>query len=79
MSAETAQDFVKTASAGGIFEVESSKAVQGKAQDKAINEFAQKTIDDHGAANAKLQTIAGEQNCRSQQRRTRNTRVTLRL
>ncbi|TPJ74701.1 DUF4142 domain-containing protein [Mesorhizobium sp. B2-7-1] len=61
ISAETAQDFVNKAAAGGIFEVESSKAVQGKAQDKAINEFAQKMIDDHGAANAKLQTIAGEQ------------------
>lgn len=61
MSAETAQDFVNKAAAGGIFEVESSKAVQGKVQDKAINEFAQKMIDDHGAANAKLQTIAGEQ------------------
>lgn len=61
ISAETAQDFVNKAAAGGIFEVESSKAVQGKAQNKAINEFAQKMIDDHGAANAKLQTIAGEQ------------------
>jgi putative membrane protein len=61
MSAETAQDFVNKAAAGGIFEVESSKAVQGKAQDEAVNEFAQKMIDDHGAANAKLQTIAGAQ------------------
>ena len=61
ISAEKAQDFVNKAAAGGIFEVESSKAVQGKAQDTAVNEFAQKMIYDHGAANAKLQTIAGEQ------------------
>ena len=61
LSAEKAQDFVNKAAAGGIFEVESSKIVHGKAQDKSVDDFAQKMIDDHGAANAKLQSIAGEQ------------------
>ncbi|TIT85614.1 MAG: DUF4142 domain-containing protein, partial [Mesorhizobium sp.] len=40
---------------------ESSKIAQAKAQDQAVKDFAQKMIDDHGAANAKLETIAGEQ------------------
>ncbi|TIV57414.1 MAG: DUF4142 domain-containing protein, partial [Mesorhizobium sp.] len=61
LSAEKAQDFVNKAAEGGIFEVESSKIVQGKAKDQAVNEFAQKMITDHGAANGKLQSIAGEQ------------------
>jgi putative membrane protein len=60
-SAEKAQDFVNKAAEGGIFEVESSKIVQGKAKDQAVNDFAQKMITDHGAASAKLETIAGEQ------------------
>ncbi|MGT2466425.1 DUF4142 domain-containing protein [Mesorhizobium atlanticum] len=47
-----------------MFEVESSKIVQGKAKDQAVNDFAQKMITDHGAANAKLQSIAGEQKLR---------------
>ncbi|MDX8451169.1 DUF4142 domain-containing protein [Mesorhizobium sp. VK9D] len=61
LSAEKAQDFVNKAAKGGIFEVESSKIIQGKPKDPAINDFAQKMITDHGAANAKLQSIAGEQ------------------
>ncbi|RTM07529.1 MAG: DUF4142 domain-containing protein [Hyphomicrobiales bacterium] len=61
LSAEKAQDFVNKAAEGGIFEVESSKIVQGKAKEQAVNDFAQKMITDHGAANAKLQLIAGEQ------------------
>ncbi|MBZ9823180.1 DUF4142 domain-containing protein [Mesorhizobium sp. CA4] len=60
-AADKAQDFVDKAAAGGMFEVESSKIAQGKAQDQAVKDFAQKMIDDHGSANAKLETIAGEQ------------------
>ncbi|TPI72587.1 DUF4142 domain-containing protein, partial [Mesorhizobium sp. B2-8-9] len=60
-AADKAQAFVDKAAAGGMFEVESSKIAQGKAQDQAVKDFAQKMIDDHGAANAKLETIAGEQ------------------
>src|SRR4051794_376485 len=58
-AADNAQDFVAKAAQGGLFEVESSEAIQGKAQDPRINDFAQTMIKDHGAANAKLQTIAG--------------------
>jgi len=60
LAAEKAQDFVTKAAQGGMFEVESSEAVQGKTRDSKINDFAQTMIKDHGAANAKLQTIAGE-------------------
>ncbi|RWC26392.1 MAG: DUF4142 domain-containing protein, partial [Mesorhizobium sp.] len=60
-AADSAQTFVDRAAAGGMFEVDSSKIAEGKAQDQAVKDFAQKMIDDHGAANAKLETIAGEQ------------------
>ncbi len=61
LAAETAQDFVTKAAIGGMFEVQSSKVAQGKLQDQGLKEFAQKMISEHGAANAKLESIAGEQ------------------
>ncbi|MFA6154208.1 DUF4142 domain-containing protein [Mesorhizobium sp.] len=61
LAADSAQDFVNKAAVGGMFEVDSSKIAEGKAQDQGVKDFAQKMIDDHGAANAKLETIAGEQ------------------
>ncbi|MFI0847125.1 DUF4142 domain-containing protein [Mesorhizobium sp. IMUNJ 23232] len=61
LAADTAQEFVNKAAIGGMFEVESSKVAAGKVQDQSVEDFAQKMIDDHGAANAKLATIAGEQ------------------
>ena len=60
-AADSAQDFVDKAAAGGMFEVDSSKIAEGKAQDPGVKDFAHKMIEDHGAANAKLETIAGEQ------------------
>jgi putative membrane protein len=61
LAADSAQDFVNKAANGGMFEVDSSKIAEGKVQDQSVKDFAQKMIDDHGAANAKLETIAGEQ------------------
>ena len=61
LAAETAQDFVTKAAIGGMFEVQSSKVAQDKLQDQGLKDFAQKMISDHGAANAKLESIAGEQ------------------
>ncbi|WP_136622538.1 MULTISPECIES: DUF4142 domain-containing protein [Mesorhizobium] len=58
---DNAQEFVDKAAAGGMFEVESSKLAQDKVSDQSVKDFAQKMIVDHGAANAKLQSIAGEQ------------------
>jgi len=60
-AADTAQEFINKAAAGGMFEVESSKIAQDKVSDQSVKDFAQKMIVDHGAANAKLETIAGEQ------------------
>ena len=60
-AADTAQDFVNKAAVGGMFEVESSEIAVSKAQDQAVKGFAEQMISDHGAANAKLKTIAGEQ------------------
>lgn len=61
LAAETAQDFASKAAIGGMFEVQSSKVAQDKLHDQTLKDFAQKMISDHGAANAKLESIAGEQ------------------
>ena len=61
LAGETAQDFVTKAATGGMLEVQSSKVAQDKLQDQSLKDFAQKMISDHGAANAKLESIAGEQ------------------
>jgi len=61
LAADTAQNFVTKAANGGMFEVQSSKIAQDKLQDQGLKDFAQKMISDHGAANAKLESIAGEQ------------------
>jgi putative membrane protein len=60
-AADKAQDFVDKAAAGGMFEVQSSQLAESKLQGKSVKDFAHKMIQDHGAANAKLEKIAGEQ------------------
>ncbi|TGS56610.1 DUF4142 domain-containing protein, partial [Mesorhizobium sp. M1D.F.Ca.ET.183.01.1.1] len=60
-AADDAQSFVDKAANGGMFEVDSSKIAQDKAKDQQVKDFAKKMIADHGAANEKLQRIAGEQ------------------
>lgn len=61
MAADGAQEFINKATAGGMFEVETSKVAEARAQAEKVKEFARKMINDHGAANAKLATIASEQ------------------
>lgn len=61
LAADNAQEFVNKAAIGGMFEVDSSKVATTKAQDQHVKDFAQKMIEDHGAANAQLVTIAREQ------------------
>jgi len=61
LAADDAQTFVNKAAIGGMFEVDSSKIAQDNAKDQQIKDFAKRMIADHGAANAKLQKIAGEQ------------------
>ena len=60
IAADSAQDFVTKAAIGGMFEVDSSKIAEPKASNADVQGFAKTMIDDHGAANAKLKTIAGE-------------------
>ncbi|BCG87279.1 membrane protein [Mesorhizobium sp. 113-3-9] len=60
-AADSAQDFVDKAANGAMFEIDSSKIAETRSQDQSVKDFAHKMIDDHGAANAKLETIAGEQ------------------
>ena len=73
-SAESPQDFVTKAANGGMFEVESSKlAVEDGG--KEVQGFAQKMITDHGAANSKLQEIAGSKSCRSRRSSMQNTKL----
>jgi putative membrane protein len=60
-AADSAQDFVDKAAVGGMFEVQTSKIAQDKAHDQSVKDFAAMMIHDHEAANAKLETIAGEQ------------------
>ena len=60
-AADSAQDFVDKAAVGGMFEVQTSKIAQEKASDQSVKDFAAMMIHDHEGANAKLETIAGEQ------------------
>ena len=60
-AADSAQDFVDKAAVGGMFEVQTSKIAQDKAHDQSVKDFAAMMIHDHEAANAKLESIAGEQ------------------
>src|SRR6185312_7603744 len=60
-AADSAQQFVDKAAVGGMFEVQTSKIAQDKAHDQNVKDFATTMINDHEAANVKLETIAGEQ------------------
>src|SRR5438105_5887 len=54
--------FVTKAAEGGMFEVEVGKLAKDKASDQAVKDFGQKLVDDHGAANDKLKSIASSHN-----------------
>ena len=56
------QDFVKKATIGGLFEVESSELAQDKGQSAEVKEFAAQMIKDHGKANKELGSLAGDLN-----------------
>ena len=56
-AADNAQEFVDKAAAGGMFEV--AKLLEDRYQ--SVKEFARKMITDHGAANAKLASMASDQ------------------
>ena len=52
------KSFATTALEDGLFEVEVSKLARDQASDPTVKAFAQKLIEDHGAANDKLRQIA---------------------
>lgn len=54
--------FVKKAAAAGQFEVEVAKLATERATDAQVKSFAQMLVDDHTAANQKLQQIASSHN-----------------
>lgn len=53
-----ADEFVQKASVSNLFEIESSKLALTRSTNADVKAFAQKIIDDHTAAGAKLKTIA---------------------
>lgn len=56
----TGQQFADTAAASDMFEVESSKLAQDKAESAAIKEFAAMMVKDHTNSTAKLKDAAGK-------------------
>ena len=56
--ANEATDFVDEASAKGVAEIETAKIALEKGTAADVKEFAQMMIDDHTAANQKLQALA---------------------
>jgi putative membrane protein len=62
MGTHSAADFVKKASVGNEFEVESSQLALQKSQDENIRHFAQQMIDDHGKAGEDLATATSQAN-----------------
>lgn len=55
-------EFVKKASMSNLFEIESSKIALERSTNPDVKAFAQKMIDDHTAAGAKLSTAAATAN-----------------
>jgi putative membrane protein len=55
---DSEKDFVNKAAQGGNAEVELGQLAVQKASDPDVKQFAQRMVDDHGAAGKKLQTVA---------------------
>jgi putative membrane protein len=56
------RNFVTTAAAGGMFEVEASKLAAEKATDPAVKAFASMLVEDHTKVNDELQRLASTKN-----------------
>jgi putative membrane protein len=52
------KEFVRHAAQGGMAEVELGKMAQQKAQSPEVKEFGERMVQDHGAANEKLKSVA---------------------
>lgn len=53
--AASSQDFVKNATIGNLFEVESSKVALDKTTNKDVHDFAERMVKDHGQASEDLE------------------------
>jgi putative membrane protein len=58
-TAPSTQDFVTEAAISDMFEIESSKLAQSKAQDASIKTFAGKMIEDHTKTSTELKGLVG--------------------
>lgn len=56
----TGQQFADTAAASDMFEIESSKLAQDKAESAAVKDFAAMMVKDHTNSTAKLKDAAGK-------------------
>lgn len=54
----TSASFVRTATQGGLLEVEAAKLALSKSSNEKIKTFAQRMVTDHGKANEELKIIA---------------------
>jgi putative membrane protein len=54
--------FVKEAAVGGMAEVELGKLAKDKGASDGVKQFGQKMVDDHGAANDELKSVAKKKN-----------------
>jgi len=52
--------YLAKAGAGDLFEIESSRAILAKTDDKAVKDFANMMIDAHGKSTAKLKAAAAQ-------------------
>lgn len=58
----TQSDFMTKAASSGMFEVESGKLAQQKAQNQEVKNFGQMMASDHGKANSDLKSLASQKN-----------------
>ena len=61
-TAQSDQEFVKTAASSGLAEVESGKLAKKRASSDEVREMADKMVEDHSRANDRLTAIASRQN-----------------
>ncbi|MGH8249308.1 MAG: DUF4142 domain-containing protein [Steroidobacteraceae bacterium] len=61
-SSSPVQDFYSKVAVAGLAEVEAGKLAQRKGSSRGVREFGSMMVADHGAANAKLKSLAARKN-----------------